>query len=271
MTRWIAALGAVAIMAVACGSEPATPTAVSDDATPDQTTADIDVPSTMLPTTTVRSATTIEATTVATQPTTVTTSATTAPTTTGPATTPTTSPGLTSPAILRPDGLGPFAFGTPADQVQAWLARELGEADATAVEGSGGWPLESCNERRFSYWASAGFVVGFTDLLGYDSDSGVANCGDVPRLEAWYVTEYAQPWFLPDHDEGLPTEIELRLVTEDGIGLRSTAGELRAAELGVEFGVWDIDTYVAEAFLTPSGFGGRVNWDSIADLQRGAE
>lgn len=191
-----------------------------------------------------------------------------APTTTEPATTPTSSPGVASVAVLRRDGLGPFVFGAPADEVEAWLAGELGEPDTAIVEGFGGWPLESCNERRFSYWASAGFVVGYTDLVGYDSDTGVARCDDTPHLEAWYVTHPAQPWFSPDHTEGSTTEIQLRLVTEDGIGLRSTAGELRQAEPTVEFGQWDIDTYVAEAFRSPSGLGGRFDWDPIADLQR---
>jgi hypothetical protein len=57
-------------------------------------------------------------------------------------------------------------------------------------------------------------------------------------------------------------------VSEDGIGPRSTAGELREAEPSVEFGQWDIDAYVAEAFHSPSGLGGRVDWDPIADLRR---
>lgn len=172
-------------------------------------------------------------------------------------------------AILTPDGLGPLMFGADADEVQAWLAEQLGEPDAAIVEpGRGGWPLESCTDRRFSYWAAAGLTVGFTDLNSYDATGTIADCDDAPHLTGWYVVTAGPPWFAADHGEAQTPPIELRLSTPQGVGLDSTAGDLRATEPGVAFGEWDIDQYAPAAFQAPSGMRGRVAWDPVADVQR---
>lgn len=181
-------------------------------------------------------------------------------------------------AILRADGIGPYTFGTEADEVQAWLAEQLGEPDTEIVEdGAGGWPLPSCAERRFSYWAAAGLTVGFTDLNSYDPTGTVADCDDTPHLAGWYVVDQGPPWFAPGHGEEKLSPIELQLTTRAGIGLGATAGELRAAEPSVEYGEWDIDEYAPAIFQTrgsstPSecdcGMRGLVAWDHVADVQR---
>ena len=178
---------------------------------------------------------------------------------------------------LRSDGLGPFAFGADADDVDAWLVERLGEPDAAIVEeGQGGWPLESCNERRFSYWAAAGLTVGFTDLAGHHADGTAAECDDAPHLAGWYVVDEGPPWFAPGHGETSTVPVELRLTTREGIGLGASAGHLRAAESIAAFGEWDIDDYAPATFRTASGMRGRVAWDPVADVQsalnqRGAE
>ncbi len=181
-------------------------------------------------------------------------------------------------AILDTDGVGPFTFGSDADGVQAWLVDQLGEPDTAIVEqDGGGWPLESCAERRFAYWAAAGFTVGFTDLNSYDATGTVADCDDAPHLAGWYVVDEGSPWFSPDHGEAELTPIELRLTTKEGIGVGATAGDLRAAEPSVEFGEWDIDEYTPAVFqtrgssTTPAcdcGIRGRVAWNHVADVQR---
>ncbi len=172
-------------------------------------------------------------------------------------------------AILGRDGVGPFRFGAGADEVQAWLVEQLGDPDVAVVEpGQGGWPLMSCAERRFSYWADAGFTVGFTDLNGYDATGTVADCDDAPQLAGWYIVTEASPWFAPGHGEAPTIPLELRLTTAEGIGLGATAGELRAAEPNVTFSEWDIDEYTRSTFQTPSGMRGRIAWDPVAEVQR---
>lgn len=172
-------------------------------------------------------------------------------------------------AILDPQHLGPFTFGANADEVQVWLVQLLGEPDVAVVEpGQGGWPLMSCAERRFSYWAEAGLTVGFTDLNSYDSTGTVADCDDAPHLAGWYVVNEGPPWFAPGHGEAPTSQLELRLTTWGGVGLGVTAGDLRAVEPAVTFGEWDIDEYAPAVFQTPSGMRGRVAWDPVADVQR---
>lgn len=176
--------------------------------------------------------------------------------------------GFVDGVILRPDGLGPFTFGAAADDVQAWLVEQLGEPDEAVVEpGQGGWPLMSCTERRFAYWAGAGFTVGYTDLNSYDATGIVPDCDDAPQLASWYVDAVSSPWFA--HDHGAATvSVELRLTTGEGVGLGATAGHLRAIDPGVAFGEWDIDEWDPAAFQTSSGMRGRVAWDPVADVQR---
>ena len=172
-------------------------------------------------------------------------------------------------AILDPEHLGPFTFDANADEVQAWLVEQLGEPDVAVVEpGRIGWPLMSCVERRFSYWADAGFTVGYTDLNSYDATGTVADCDDAPHLAGWYVATEGSPWFAPGHGEAPTIPLELRLTTAEGIGLGSTARELRAADPSVTFGEWDIDEYAPATFQTSSGLRGRVAWDPIAEVQR---
>lgn len=173
-------------------------------------------------------------------------------------------------AILRMDGIGPFTFGTDADVVHAWLVETLGEPDSAIVEeGVGGWPLPSCAERRFAYWAVAGLTVGFTDLISDDDPAGtIANCADAPRLAGWYVADEGPPWFAPGHGDVPSTPPGLWVSTEDGIGLGATAGDLRAEEPGLEFGDWDIDEYAPATFEMVTGMRGRVAWDPVFDVQR---
>ncbi len=175
----------------------------------------------------------------------------------------------TDVAILRPDGLGPFTFGADADDVQSWLLGQLGEPDASVVEsGQGGWPLMSCTERRFSYWADAGFVVGFTDLNGYDTTGTVADCDGAPHLAGWYVAAEGPPWFARGHGEMVTPALDRLLTTAGGVGLGATAGDLRTTEPDTSFGEWDIDEYAPATFRTSSGMWGRVAWAPVADVQR---
>ncbi|MGD9703515.1 MAG: peptidoglycan-binding protein [Acidimicrobiia bacterium] len=186
-----------------------------------------------------------------------------------------TTPSMTAPEarrLLRTDGLGPHAFGSTADQVEGWLADQLGPADVVVVEpGQGGWPLMSCAERRFAYWASAGLTVGFTDLNSYDATGQVPDCDDTPHLAGWYVTAGGPPWFAPGHtDVDTPPPLTVRLTTNEGIELGTTVGELRVAFPTVEFGEWDIDEYVPQSFHVATnrhGLRGRVDWNPVTSVQ----
>ncbi len=170
--------------------------------------------------------------------------------------------------ILRPDGIGPFGFGSAADEVEVWLIDQLGSPDATVVEsGQGGWPLESCTERRFAYWADAGLTVGFTDLNSYDTSGLVPDCDNAPHLAGWYVIAGEVPWFGPDHGGNNPPPETVSLTTAEGIGLGSSAGDLREAYPMATFGEQDIDTYNPTFFRVPDTMWGRVEWNPTSDIQ----
>ena len=172
-------------------------------------------------------------------------------------------------AILRPDGIGPFDLGRSARDVEAWLVGQLGEPDAALVEpGQRGWPLESCAERRFAYWAEAGFTVGFTDLTGYDAEGDVPDCDDSPHLAGWYVVAGEPPWFAPNHADPVAAPLTVRLTTPDGIELGSPASELTRAFPNVDFGEWYVGEFFPATFHSSDTVWGRVTWNATADLQR---
>ncbi len=169
--------------------------------------------------------------------------------------------------MLRPDGVAPFGFGSAADEVQGWLIDQLGSPDAAVVEpGQRGWPLMSCAERRFAYWAAAGLTVGFTDHNS-DDVTGLPDCDDAPHLAGWYLIADEVPWFAPDHGTSLPAPQSLRLTTADGIGLGSSAGDLRAVFPAASFGEQDIDTYNPAVFRATDTMWGRVAWNATSDIQ----
>jgi peptidoglycan hydrolase-like protein with peptidoglycan-binding domain len=167
---------------------------------------------------------------------------------------------------LRTDGIGPFGFGSKAGEVDAWLIDQFGSPDAATVEiGPGGWPLMSCMERRFAYWASAGLTVGFTDLNSVDA-SGLPDCDNAPHLAGWYVITDEVPWFA--HGTNIPLAYTLRLTTAQGIGLGSLAGDLREAYPTATFGEQGIDTYSPVSFRATDTMWGRVAWDPTSDIQK---
>jgi hypothetical protein len=171
--------------------------------------------------------------------------------------------------ILRPDGIGPFGFGSAADEVEVWLTDQLGSPDAAVVEsGQGGWPLMSCADRRFAYWADAGLTVGFTDLNSIDTSGLVPDCDTGPHLAGWYIIVGDVPWFAPDHGGNIPPPETLSLTTAEGIGLGSSAGDLREAYPTATFGEQDIDTYNPAVFRVPDTMWGRVEWNEASDIQK---
>jgi hypothetical protein len=188
--------------------------------------------------------------------------------TTAPAPAPTESP-LGDTGILRTDGIGPFGFGSAADEVEVWLINQLGSPDAAVVEpGQGGWPLESCTERRFVYWVDAGLTVGFTDLNSIDTSGLVPDCDTGPHLAGWYVIAGEVPWFAPDHGGKVSSPQTLSLTTAEGIGLGSGAGDLREAYPTVTFGEQGVDTYDPAVFRVPDTMWGRVEWNEASDIQK---
>lgn len=168
-------------------------------------------------------------------------------------------------AILRSNGIGPYAFGADADDVEGWLTERLGAPDERVIEtGQLGWPLEACDERRAAYWADAGLTVAYTDRDG----SGI--CTSTPRLAAWMLYAGA-PWFSEHHadESASPTDMELPgVTTRAGIGLGSSVTEVRAAHPHVEFGAWDIDGYSPASFQVFTDFEGRIEWNAVVDVQQ---
>ena len=180
-------------------------------------------------------------------------------------TTPRPSDESSSSAILRSNGIGSFAFGAEADEVEEWLTERLGPPGEQIVEiGQLGWPLEACDERRASYWPDTGLTVAHTDRDG----SGI--CTATPRLAAWML--YGEPpWFSEQHagDTSSTPDVELRGVTTGaGIGLGSSAAAIRAVHPHVEFGTWDIDVYSPASFRVFTDFGGRIEWNAVIDVQQ---
>ncbi len=180
-------------------------------------------------------------------------------------TSPWSSDGTSNSAILRSNGIGSFAFGAEAEDVEEWLTEQLGPPDERIVEtGQLGWPLETCTERRAAYWAATGLTVAYTDR----DPSG--SCTTSPRLAAWMLYTDA-PWFSDQHadDTTSTTNLDLRSVTTtDGIGLGSTVAEMRIVHPHVEFGTWDIDVYSPASFHVFTDFGGRIEWNAVIDVQQ---
>lgn len=179
-------------------------------------------------------------------------------------TTPWSSDETSTSAILRSDGIGSFAFGAEADEVEKWLTERLGPPDERIVEtGQLGWPLEACDERRAAYWPGTGLTVAYTDR----DSSGT--CVATPRLAAWMLYGEA-PWFSDHHADDTPstTDVELRGVTTGaGIGLGSSAADIRTAHPRVEFGTWDIDVFSPSSFHVFTDFEGRIEWNAVIDVQ----
>lgn len=167
--------------------------------------------------------------------------------------------------ILRSNGIGPFAFGAEADDVEAWLTERLGPPEERVVEtGQLGWPLEACDERRAAYWADTGLTVAYTDR----DRSGT--CASTPRLAAWMLYVDA-PWFSEHHadDSASTTDVELLGVTTGaGIGLGSSVAEVHAVHPYVEFGTWGLDSYDPAWFRVLTEFEGRIEWNAVIDAQR---
>ena len=168
-------------------------------------------------------------------------------------------------AILRSNGIGPYAFGHEADEVEEWLDQRLGPPDEQIVEtGQLGWPLETCDERRAAYWLDTGLTVAYTDRDG----SGI--CTATPRLAAWMLSGDA-PWFSEHHADDTPStpDVELQGVTTGaGIGLGTSAAEMRAVHPHVEFGTWDIDEYSPSSFHVLTDYEGRIGWNAVVDVQQ---
>jgi peptidoglycan hydrolase-like protein with peptidoglycan-binding domain len=168
-------------------------------------------------------------------------------------------------AILRLNGIGPYAFGHEADEVEDWLTERLGPPDEEIVEaGQLGWPLEACDERRAAYWPDTGLTVAYTDR------DGSGTCTATPRLAAWMLYEDA-PWFSEHHADDTPStpDLELRGVTTGaGIGLGSSVAEMRAVHPHVEFGTWGIDDYSPSSFHVFTDFEGRIEWNAVVDVQQ---
>lgn len=257
------ALLLLAVVGMACGN-------IGDESAETTVTGEPAMTTTMPPATTNSTTTTsvgtIPAAATTTMPPATTNSTTTTSTRTIPATTEAPSDAV---GILRPDGIGPFGFGSAADEVEAWLIDQLGSPDSAVAEsGRGGWPLESCTERRFAYWAAAGLTVGFTDLNSYDATGLEPDCDNAPHLAGWYVIADEVPWFAPDHGGTIPPPNTLRLTTAEGIGLGSPAGDLREAYATVTFGEQDIEIYSPASFRAADTMWGRVEWDPTSDIQQ---
>ena len=109
---------------------------------------------------------------------------------------------------LRPGGLGPVDFGTPMDAALVALVDVLGAPDSDSVSNEPECTL-AIEESRTVSWDSAGLHVTFTDWPGrFDSPPAplhLASCS---------------LWSIPAP--------EVALTTADGIGIGSTAGQVRS-------------------------------------------
>ena len=109
---------------------------------------------------------------------------------------------------LRPGGLGPVDFGTPMDAALAALVDVLGAPDSDSVSNEPECTL-AIEESRTVSWDSAGLHVTFTDWPGrFDSPPAPLH------LASWSL------WSIPAP--------EVALTTADGIGIGSTAGQVRS-------------------------------------------
>jgi hypothetical protein len=109
---------------------------------------------------------------------------------------------------LRPGGLGPVDFGTPMDAALAALVGVLGAPDSDSVSNEPECTL-AIEQTRTVSWDSAGLHVTFTDWPGrFDSPPAPLH------LASWSLWSISAP--------------EVALTTADGIGIGSTAGEVRS-------------------------------------------
>ncbi len=127
----------------------------------------------------------------------------TAPTTTSP-----TQPAEMALAVLRPSGLGSVDFGTPADEAVRMFTEMFGQSD---IDDSGDLDcLAMVQDSRTLVYQSLGLTLVFTDWDASTSDP-------VPlHFASWHMDERAIAADEP-------------LVTAEGIGIGSTAADVRVA------------------------------------------
>jgi peptidoglycan hydrolase-like protein with peptidoglycan-binding domain len=109
---------------------------------------------------------------------------------------------------LRPDGLGPVDFGTPMDAGLAALVDVLGAPDSDSVSTEPEC-TRAIEQARTVSWDSAGLHVTFTDWPGrFDAPPAPLH------LASWTLWSIRAP--------------AVTLTTADGIGIGSTAGQVRS-------------------------------------------
>lgn len=120
----------------------------------------------------------------------------------------TTTDSLGSTEILRADGLGSVDFGTPAEDALAVLVERLGppDSDTTSTEPECALAIE---QTRVISWNSTGLHVLFTDWPG-----SLERRPAPMHFASWTLNPIAPP--------------RVSLTTADGIGIDSTAGDVRA-------------------------------------------
>ena len=125
-------------------------------------------------------------------------------TATSPETTVETTAAPREPLVLRGDELGAVGFGDPADEAVAVLTATLGPPDSDGVSTEPDCVL-AIEQTRSVFWESVGLRVLFTDWPGADDLTPVAL-----QFATWILS--SQP----------------ALATSDGIGIGSTASDVRS-------------------------------------------
>ncbi len=272
MRTWVVALGTVALLVGACGSEEAT--APTDTSATTGATAGASDLTSMASTPTLEPSATSTAVPVTTPSTPGPTVATSSATTSTPGTTISDAVETRSSeqVVLSPGGIGPHPFGTARHVVEPWLTTWLGtpqiEEDsqhqiAVCIQ----W---GCTEGVVMFWPDAGLHVGFADSV----DSGVATPDAV--LAAWAVS--IGDWWpgkvsIPAGSAPPRSLPPTHLATTSEIGLGSTVTELSEAYPAAEFLAWNDSTFVPNGFYVPDvGLGspqldGDLDWPSVVDIQ----
>lgn len=184
------------------------------------------------------------------------------------ATTSTTDERVGASIVLRPDGLGPYDFMTPRSEVETGLTKELGPPERLPRSMVVSCGSAGCERAEVLSWPDAGLLVAFVGR----QVGGTAVLE--PVMTSWTVT--VGPW--ESGKISAPTNVfdpELvptRLTTAEGVGLGTTAAELKSAMASTEFLGWNDGTFVPNGFFVPgdtgeAGLVGDLDWNVVADLQ----
>lgn len=171
---------------------------------------------------------------------------------------------------LQPDGLGPYAFLTPRSEVEPWLTLELGQPEPYVDDGPMlvTCSMAGCVEGVVLWWRDAGLLVAFADrdLTGEVLPEQVLTSWTV-AVGPWWPGKVSEPTNVFD-----PALVPTRLTTADGLGLGTSAAEMKRVMPSTEFRAWNGGTFVPNGFYVPTGADdvslvGDLDWNVVIDLQ----